>query len=219
MDLEELEARVKTLESIEEIKKLQRSYGYYIEYGMVEEVVDLFSDSPNVAFWHSGQGAFRGKKGIRRYFESLFRDSQNPEFLHQVMQLSGIVDVDADGKTAKGRWYGLGAIAIPRGKGVTQVNIGVIYENDYVKENGKWKIKILRVYVTYDYQPGGGIVKPERVVSFEPHFGTLVPKPDIHDDTDALYPSGYIVPFHFEHPITGKKTSGGARNTSLKKVK
>jgi hypothetical protein len=42
----------------------------------------------------------------------------SPEFLHQVMQLSGVVTVDPDGKTAHERWYGFGAVAIPLCDGV-----------------------------------------------------------------------------------------------------
>lgn len=116
---------------------MQRSYGYYIEHGMGEEIIDLFADELNAALWHALEGTYLGKESIRRFFERFTMDSQNPEFLHQVMQLSGIVDVYPDGKTAKGRWCGLGAIAIPRGKSVAQTNTSVIYENDYKKENGK----------------------------------------------------------------------------------
>ena len=47
--------------------------------------------------------------------------SENPEYLHQVMQLSGIVDVAPDGKTAMGRWYGFGANALPAGDGTTSL--------------------------------------------------------------------------------------------------
>ena len=40
----ELEDKVRILDDIEAIKKLQRSYGYYIEHWMYEEIVDCFSD-------------------------------------------------------------------------------------------------------------------------------------------------------------------------------
>ena len=36
---------------------------------------------------------------------------------------------------------------------------------------------------------------------------------------DYAYPSGYILPFHFKHPITGKETSEGERNKRVKGVK
>jgi hypothetical protein len=32
---------------------------------------------------------------------------------------------------------------------------------------------------------------------------------------DTKYPSGYILPFHFVHPVTGKTTTEAGRNASL----
>ena len=128
MSIEAIEARLKTLENqvstlrdIEEIKKLQRAYGYYLEHWMVEEIVDCFSDDPDVALILY-VGTFLQKQGVRRFFDTFFSEEEkvSPELLHLVMQLSGIVDVETDGKTAKGRWYGWGMTAIPSGEGITQ---------------------------------------------------------------------------------------------------
>lgn len=113
MSMKELEARVKSLESklktlidINEIAILQLAYGYYLEHWMNEEVIDCFADRPDVML-SLYEGTWLGKDGIRRYFG---RDrSIDPEFLHQVMQLSPIIHVEKDGKSAKGRWYSLGA--------------------------------------------------------------------------------------------------------------
>src|SRR4030042_7114150 len=130
MKAEETEARIKKLENqvrelqtlldIEEIKKLQRAYGYYLEHWMAKEIVDLFSDSPDVALefpWN--EGTYLGKESVKRYYEGRFKPS--PEFLHQLMQLCPIIDVAPDGKTAKGRWYGCGAVSTPHGGKVSQV--------------------------------------------------------------------------------------------------
>ena len=34
-------------------------------------------------------------------------------------------------------------------------------------------------------------------------------------DVATEYPSGYIVPFHFKHPVTGNETSEKKRNKAL----
>jgi len=54
MDTTEMEKKIRTLENkvrifedLEAIKRLQRSYGYYLEHWMYEEVIDCFSDSPD----------------------------------------------------------------------------------------------------------------------------------------------------------------------------
>ena len=36
---------------------------------------------------------------------------------------------------------------------------------------------------------------------------------------EYAYPSGYILPFHFKHPVTGKSTSEVERNMRVKGVK
>jgi len=62
-----LEARLKTAEDIEEIKKLQRIYGFYLTHWMGQEIVDLFSNDPDVCLVLI-YGKFLGKKGIGKYF-------------------------------------------------------------------------------------------------------------------------------------------------------
>jgi hypothetical protein len=225
MKVEELEAKVKalenqlrTLQDIEEIKKLQSAYGYYLEHWMAKEVIDCFADGPDTVLqlW---VGTFQGKEGVRRYFSTFFGNPEeiSPEFMHQVMQLSPIIDVDPDGKTAKGRWYGWGSVAVPSGGGVTQSYMSGIYEMDYVKVDGKWRIKTLRFSRNFIATPAGGWVKPERLaaVNTSPKAARQPTKPDIQRPFEPGYPSGYIFPFHYNHPVTGKKTTEGKRNSSL----
>jgi hypothetical protein len=40
--------------------------------------------------------------------------------------------------------------------------------------------------------------------------------PDIWAEYDTQYPSGYIYPFHFKHPVTGKVTTEAEYNSKLK---
>lgn len=211
-----LESRVATLEGVEAIKKVQRAYGYYLEHGMCEELIALFSQAPDAALWHAGIGTYQGAAGIRGFFEGFSMDGTNPEFLHQLMIVSAIIDMAPDGTTAQGRWYGIGTIAMPYKDKILPTNIGVIYENDYVKEDAVWKIKVLRIYITYGYNvAGGGIVKPERMPDMSSGPPEAPPEArgfDAPDNTNAWYPSGYIVPFHFKHPVTGKVTTEHERN-------
>ena len=119
MKIEELEARLKVLEDknqkledIEEIKKLQRIYGYYVERGHLDEVAELFSDSPDVSFGPS-YWVNVGKENVRKMFSSKMPfgvssgGTKPDDYLHITTPISGVIDVDEDGKTAKGRWYAL----------------------------------------------------------------------------------------------------------------
>ncbi len=212
--IKELEKRVGTLQDLEEIQRLQRAYGYYLEHWMYEEVIDCFADSPDTVL-NLMAGIYLGKEGVRRYFTGERDRSVNPEMLHQIMQLSGVVDIGADSKTAEGRWYGFGAIALPIGRGVSQDLTGGIYNCEYLKEGGKWKILKLMWNPIYNAPPAEGWVKPERVAAVAGDSMSKAPRADKPRELDTRYPSGYIAPFHYRHPVTGKETSERRRNASL----
>ena len=202
MKLEELEQRLKilednirTLQDIEEIKKLQRIYGYYLEHWQWEDIIDLFSDNTE-SVELADLGVFLGKEGVKKCFR---REKVPPEYLHIMMQLSGVVDVDPGGKTAKGRWYGFGLEALPIEGVVRPTFSSGIYENEYVKEGWKWKFKKLHWFRIFLTPFEDGWVKTP-VLDIRRHR----PKPDRPPTTDKPYPSGYIFPFHYKHPITGK---------------
>jgi hypothetical protein len=213
--IEKLENQIRQLQDIEDIKNLQKAYGYYIEHWMAPEIIDLFADGPDVALTLAA-GTYLGKEGVKRYFER--HDNNNPEFLHQVMQLSGIITVDPDGKRAKGRWYGFGAVAIPGDNGIREAFMGGIYMGEYIKEDNIWKFEKLRFDQIYTGAPAVGWVAPERVAKAKLLSNLTFLEADIPRTVSAKYPSGYICPFHYKHPVTGKETSEGIRNSNIKKA-
>jgi hypothetical protein len=216
MSVQELEAKIKSLETqlrtlqdIEEIKKLQTIYGYYLEHWMAEDVIELFSERPDVEVTVRA-GKFFGPESVKRFFRHgknvKLKITKDPEFLHQVMQLCPVIDVAPDGMTAKARWYGFGANAFPMPNG--KVNSGWMngtYENEYVKENGKWKILKLHWCMTFHASYKQGWIDPAKSAEMDtmgkPDFSSL--KSDAPSD-DTLYPSGYFCPLHFKNPVTGK---------------
>ncbi len=74
--IKDLEGQLTKVNDIEEIKKLQRAYGYYLEHWKVAEILDLFSKSPELTVKvHAGE--FRGQKSVRR-----FSNSRKEEYTH-----------------------------------------------------------------------------------------------------------------------------------------
>lgn len=206
MNLQQIEAKIKTLENsitrlndIEEIKKLQYAYCYYLEHGMWKEVIDLFSDNTE-SIETSGTGVYLGKEGVRKHFSpgKLF-----PEFLHVILSINGIIDVDQSGETAQGRWYGLGFLTFSITGKIRPVLALGIYENEFVKENRKWKFKKLHFYNIFHTPYEDGWVKTPSIIASLDHLRNL-PEPDRPCTVEKPYPSGYIVPFHYKHPISGK---------------
>lgn len=210
--LEEKERQVQDLLDIDAIKRLQCAYGYYLEHWMSDEIIDLFADHPDVSATFV-EGTYLGLEGVRRYFEKM--KIAPPTFLHQVMQVSPVITLSQDRKTAKGRWYGYGAIcSVPNNNNIDPMYMSVIYEMEYIKENGLWKILKLAFQMHYAYQPPKPAAgKPETAA--RPAGVDMKLSPDIWAEYDTQYPSGYIYPFHFKHPVTGKETSETAYNAGL----
>lgn len=214
--IKELEKKVQVLQDLEDIKRLQRTYGYYLEHWMYEEIIDLFSDRPDTTL-NIMVGIFLGKEGIRRYFAGEKARGSDPEVLHQIMQLSGVVDVAEDGKTAQGRWYGFGTVALPQERGVIEDLTAGIYTVEYIKEGGKWRIWKIMWNPVIMADPRVGWVSPERLAAAIGAKRLEPPRPDKPRDVDSRYPSGYIPPFHYRHPVTDKDTSEKKHNAEMKK--
>jgi hypothetical protein len=197
--------QLQNLQDIEDIKRLQCAYGYYLERSMAQEIVDCFSDSPEVSGTFA-EGTYLGKEGIRKYFKP--GKEVSPEWFHMILQVSPVITVAPDGKRAKGRWYGYGNILAANTKPLNPMYASIIYEMEYIKEDGAWKILKLQLLMNYAYTQGGA------PFANAPDVSKLVP--DIWEERDLAYPSGYIYPFHYKHPVTGKVTSEAKRNAALK---
>ena len=202
MNIKELEREVTRLEDIQEIEDLQQMYGYYMDTHHRQEVVDLFSDDTESIEIES-VGLFLGKEGVKNFFldNDLLQEGQQvvPGWINILILMSqDVIDIDPSGKTAKGRWNTWLSEAMPVGGIPRQQWVHGYYENEYVKENGKWKFKKLHWNVTFFTSFEAGWLRI-------PLLGLLyredadAPAPNFHP-----YPSGYRLPYHFKHPITGE---------------
>jgi hypothetical protein len=96
--------------------------------------------------------------------------------------------------------------------------MGGIYGGEYVKEDGVWKFKKLRFDMNYTATPATGWVKPDRLVVPDPSFVPTRLEADIPRTFNPGYPSGYIFPFFYKHPVTGKKSSEEKINAAIEGV-
>lgn len=212
--VDRLQMRLTALEDIEAIKRLQRSYGYYFERGMNEEIAELFSEADDAAIYFRGIGGFLGRHA-KQSWEKHLPGMGGATYLHVLMMSSGVVTLAPDGVSANGRWYGSGKVAIPLDHiapgAINHFEFFAVYENQYVKEDGVWKIKVLDVSMLFK-SPNPGFVDEEKykVVFFDPTEdaimrGQVQKMFDFTDDVQTNYPSEYSLPFHFDHPVTGKR--------------
>ncbi|HEX7761320.1 MAG TPA: nuclear transport factor 2 family protein [Caulobacteraceae bacterium] len=206
-----LERRLTVMEDVDAIRKLHHLYGYFIDKCLYRETVDLFTDDCEVHFFG---GIYRGKAGAKRLyidrFQNNFTHGNNGPvdgFLLDHMQMQDVVDVAADGLTALARFRCFMAAGRHKDFGAQrQWWEGGLYENQYRKENGVWKIHVLNYVPQWhaDFETGWAHTRPNYV----PFLDKTVPEdptgPDELKQDAWLWPTHKVVPFHNLHPVTGK---------------
>ena len=146
MLLEELEKRVKNLEDIDQIRNLQFHYVNCLTTANWPEVHNCFAENAIIDF---PQGVSRGREEIIAVFRDLVAQ------MHVGLEGNFVVHpiVTVDGDTAKGSWLLYIQFARPRKlpKGFTDQIGGEtpdwmqgFYDMEYVRENGEWKISLLK---------------------------------------------------------------------------
>ena len=103
--LAQLEAGVDAEEAVRAVKRLQHSYGHYLESGMWDDLADLFADDATGQF---GTESVSGKSRLRAHFmQQANRKSAGlaKGQLNAHLILQPIITVSADGKTVKGTWH------------------------------------------------------------------------------------------------------------------
>lgn len=146
MTLEELGKRLRTLEDIEEIKQLQERYVNCLITTEWDELIDCFADN-GVVDLHSGFA--KGKEAIAKLFKE--KISITHVGLEGCYVVHPIISVDGD--RAKGSWLLYTQFSQPHKiqiKSATTAEadapdwIQGYYEMEYIRENGKWEISLLK---------------------------------------------------------------------------
>jgi hypothetical protein len=212
-----LEQRVGELEDVAAIRRLHWAYGYYCDFNRAEDIVQLFAADGAVVFL---SGEYRGHEGVRRlygtWFQNYFTQGVNGPvdgFLLDHFQMQDIITVAADRRTAKGRFRGLllggcheSRAYRPQGLPLQFFEAG-LYENDYVRENGVWKIKRLDYMMQWqaEYELGWS----KTVAHLQPATKTYPENPlgpDVllpPEKVRRTWPYRQDVPEHFAHPRFG----------------
>lgn len=191
--------RAELIEDANDIKRLQRAYGYYVDDMQVDEIVSLFADDASIEY--GLDGIYVGKDRIREYFYSATGGEAEPDTgrLSEHMQLMPVVTVAPDGRSAKARWREV--IMAGRLNDYAAWGEGP-YENEYVKEDGTWKLS--RVFwhqaVVVPYEGGWQVHRDMTEGKWvSAHLPSDKP-PTIEYET---WPGTFLPPFHFANPVLG----------------
>jgi hypothetical protein len=193
-----LRHEVTLLEDENAVENLQNIYGFYVDKAQWEQVADLFADNATLEI--GGRGVFVGKARILEYMRWLAPKGQPPGLLFNHLQMQPLIHVAPDGKTAKARlnfMAEVGQQGTPEGG---RWGFGV-YENEYVKEDGVWKIAKLHSYFTLYTSYDEGWAK-SAVPNTRPEQDLPPDRPPtlVYD----TYPAVMVPPFHYPHPVTGR---------------
>lgn len=191
-------ARLKRLEDRDEIVRIQYIYGYLIDNRMWDEMADLFTEhDPWIEIGQRGR--YIGKERIRKFLSEVLGGGRWGMLRNEVInhvQMQPVVTLGSDGLSARVR-----ARAQVQGNSPPDTPhfllADAVYENEYVKEDGAWKIKGLTVAMTYY-----ALLERERIF-----FPSAPPSEEFPPDEPSAPPESgmgrQFVPWHFDHPLKG----------------
>jgi len=96
--LDQLDARITRLEDMNDIERLQRTYGYFVDKGQWTHLSELFTEDATLEI--GGKGIFVGQDRVLEYMQTAFGpDGANVGMISNHMQFQPVVNVSSDGET------------------------------------------------------------------------------------------------------------------------
>jgi hypothetical protein len=175
-----LAQNVERAESVRAVKRLQETYAQYSQFGLWTDMAALFADNAQLSY---GKDNEQGRQAIQNYFLTRFGEGTHglkPGGLHTQIVLRPLINVSADGRSAKGRWW---EFSMTGQLGATAEWAAGIFENEYVRERGVWKISRMRYNPMFagPYATGWrNVDEDQKIVPY--HFTpdeTGIPVPDL----------------------------------------
>jgi hypothetical protein len=194
--LAELSTRLARLEDARAIEYLHNAYSYYLDRWQWDEVADLFADDGSIEL--AQRGVYRGKGRVRQFLDLFGPQGLHEGELFDHLQYQPVVHVSADGQRARAR---VREFSMEGRYGVEALIGGGVYENEYVKVDGVWKISKLHFYTTFVAELERGWAGGPR-----PAAGPSASLPPDAPPTLRYqsYPLYTMHPIHYPNPVTGK---------------
>lgn len=136
--LAEVTQRLRVLEDIEAVKKLQAEYVYVIDTFSMERLPDLFADDFVLDFSGCGVAVLvKSKDELKKMHDAV------PNYYSMMEHITSTPHIAVNGDSAKGTWYLFGPLTRRTARGPVAILESGRYDVDYVRERGAWKIKRL----------------------------------------------------------------------------
>jgi hypothetical protein len=180
--LERLSASLRHATGLRSARRLQAALNHYREAGLWQEAAQLFTRD---AVARHGAQTHAGRDAIAAFLQSQAlagtgRSRLGTGDLNTHMAASPVLTIDPDGRVVRGRWREL---SMTGRYGVNADWADGILENEYVEEDGIWKIRRLHYHPSFagPYTPGWRNADTSDVVTITPfHYtpdraGTPIP--------------------------------------------
>lgn len=190
--LDALGTRITRLQDLTDIQIVQDAYGYYVDKAQWRSLSDLFADDATLEI--GGKGIFLGKQRVFQYMvEGLGPIGPRDGLLIDHQQFQCLPRVHLDGVTGEARC--IAWVMSSGGWG------HVYYEDDYIKENGVWKIK--KLHAPFNMYAGYKLGWEDKT-TINTYPEKFPPWPDLPPSVLYLtYPNYYVEPFDYPNPVTG----------------
>jgi len=149
MNSQDIEKRLGLLENIEAIKRLRYTYCYLCDEYKMDELLQLFAKDAQADFHEFGQ--YVGNAEVARFYKDIVPKAMT-FFVHMVS--NPMIDI-IDDQHANGKWYA-DVPAVLDGEARWMCGR---YEEEYIKENGQWKFKVMKFFWFYETPYDKGWVK------------------------------------------------------------
>ena len=139
MELEDLKKKIQILEDLEEIKTLHREYMFWVNNRQWDDVVKCFTEDASVFL--PKHGLFEGKSAITHLYKDLVDKTNAGQGRDAHCVLQPVITVN--GNNAKSHWLMYIIISDPT-TGKLSTLVRGRHDTEYVRVDGKWKIKSLK---------------------------------------------------------------------------
>lgn len=211
-----LEAEVGRLTAVDQVKQLMNKYGYMLDKCYYDDIPDLFvpESVARPEIYHDGT-FFWGDHGVRRFFDFFKRRhaaGQNGPVPGQFVDhpyMQHVVTVLEGNERALGRCRTLVQMVRHQDNdsGPLQLWAAGIYENEYLRVDGRWMFRKLNlsIYWATSFDEGWAMVteRPEHPPMLFP-VDPLGPDALVDHGAPSWPASTATFPFHFAHPTTGE---------------
>ena len=174
--LDRLEAMIDALEAdighdtdraqaVIDLNNLMGKYSFYARYGMYNRVLSYFADREDTTLEIADLGVYAGKAKLADFYQKYCKtfDGEGYGVLHEHAVSTPVIEVAADGQTAKGVWLSPGHEAFPlvredanvqeteqeRGNKVRSSWVYGKFAVEFIREGGAWKIWHLQYFRTF----------------------------------------------------------------------